>query len=541
MKSAGVNTVEAGATGTEVARAAMSDSSAPEGLVAGADWPSLFARLTKVAPEAFDSRGHLLNLIGGDWSHPGNGKAFLSPCDDTRLATFPRIDPATARLAVQRAAAEHATWSQVDLDERKLRTQACLQLLREHRDLLAHLLVWEIGKPFAQSAVSVDRCISGVEWYVAEIERMLPGRAPLGLISNIASWNYPMSVLVHAVLVQALAGNAVIAKTPSDGGLCTLTLAFALARRAGLPVSLVSGSGGELSDALVRNDDVAALSFVGGKSNGRDIAASLYDREKRYMLEMEGVNAYGVWDFSDWDSLAKQIKKGFEYGKQRCTAYARYVIQRDLFPQFLAMYLPVVASIQVGHPVKQPADGEGMPALDFGPLISSKTVEQLRVMYSEALGKGAVSLYEGTLDPSLFLSDQDTSAYLAPAALTNVPRNCALYHNEPFGPIDTLVVVDGIEELIAEMNVSNGNLVASIACDDPPTCERIGGELRAFKVGHNRVRSRGDRDEPFGGIGESWKGCFVGGEYLVQAVTSGPEGERPYGNFPDYTLLPEKR
>jgi hypothetical protein len=45
----------------------------------------------------------------------------------------------------------------------------------------------------------------------------------------------------------------------------------------------------------------------------------------------------------------------------------------------------------------------------------------------------------------------------------------------------------------------------------------------------------------FGGIGQSWKGCFVGGKYLVQAVTVGPPGERLYGNFPDYTLLPEKR
>lgn len=65
----------------------------------------------------------------------------------------------------------------------------------------------------------------------------------------------------------------------------SLTLGFALARRTGLPVSLVSGSGGLLSDALVRNTDVACLAFVGGKSNGRDIAASLYDCEKRYMLE----------------------------------------------------------------------------------------------------------------------------------------------------------------------------------------------------------------------------------------------------------------
>jgi hypothetical protein len=66
-------------------------------------------------------------------------------------------------------------------------------------------------------------------------------------------------------------------------------------------------------------------------------------------------------------------------------------------------------------------------------------------------------------------------------------------------------------------------------------------ELRAFKFGHNKVRSRGDREEPFGGIGASWKGAFVGGRYLVEAVTEGADGERLFGNFDDYTQLPMDR
>ena len=103
------------------------------------------------------------------------------------------------------------------------------------------------------------------------------------------------------------------------------------------------------------------------------------------------------------------------------------------------------------------------------------------------------------------------------------------------------MIADTTDELVAEMNVSNGSLVASIACDDAATSKQIARELRSFKVGINRVRSRGDRAEPFGGIGESWKGSFVGGEYVVQSVTEGPAGERLYGNFPDHTLLPESR
>jgi acyl-CoA reductase-like NAD-dependent aldehyde dehydrogenase len=110
---------------------------------------------------------------------------------------------------------------------------------REHRELIALLLIWEIGKPYAQALTDIDRCISGVEWYVDEIEAMLARRPPVGLISNIAWWNYPMSVM-HSVLVQVLAGNASISKTPSDGGLYALTLAHCLAQ----PALWKSGDGG---------------------------------------------------------------------------------------------------------------------------------------------------------------------------------------------------------------------------------------------------------------------------------------------------------
>ena len=88
------------------------------------------------------------------------------------------------------------------------------------------------------------------------------------------------------------------------------------------------------------------------------------------------------------------------------------------------------------------------------------------------------------------------------------------------------------------MNASNGSLVATISCDDEVTAQRIAREVRAFKVGINRPRSRGDREELFGGLGASWRGAFVGGRLLVHAVTQGPAGERLPGNFPDYTLLP---
>jgi acyl-CoA reductase-like NAD-dependent aldehyde dehydrogenase len=347
-----------------------------------------------------------------------------------------------------------------------------------------------------------------------------------------------MSVLVHAELVQLLAGNAVLAKTPSQGGAACLTLAHALMAREGLPVTLLSGSGGELSSVLVRASEIGALAFVGGRSNGGKVAASLLDTGKRHMLEQEGLNAWGIWEFSDWDGLAVHLKKGFEYGKQRCTAYPRYVIQRELVDRFLAMYLPVVQSLRFGHPLAVESDDDDLPELDFGPVISGGKAEDLAALIADALERGAVPLYRGSLADGRFIEGQDTSAYVAPAALLEPGGASPLRHAEPFGPVDTIVVVDSEADLLAQMNASNGALVASLACDDEEKAHRLARELQAYKVGINRPRSRGDRAETFGGRGASWLGCFVGGELLVRAVTQGVEGELLYGNFPEHSRYP---
>ena len=505
------------------------------------EFGGLLAQVKNITPEIFDAEGQFLNLVEGEWKFAGKPRDFISPVDGTNLGALPMLSRAEALTAVEFASKEFRAWAKTDLDERKRRVSACLDLLTENVDLIAKLLMWEIGKTYKLAFTDIDRCIDGAKWYVENIEPMMKNRTPLGLISNIASWNYPFSVLMHAVLVHVLAGNSVVAKTPSDGGFISLSLAFALARRCGLPVSLVSGAGGELSEVLVRNEHIDCLSFVGGRTNGRDIAAELVDHNKRYMLEMEGVNTYGVWDFSDWENLAKQLKKGFDYGKQRCTAYVRFVVQRNLFPKFLETHLQVLQSLKIGNPTVVDNEADELPTLDFGPVIKSAQVTELNELYRNALQNGATPLFDGKLNDDLFLPNQDKAAYAVPRSLVDLPKPAELYYKEPFGPIDSIVLVNRIEELVGEMNISNGALVSAIASDDEKLAQKTAKEIRAFKVGINTMRSRGDRAEVFGGIGESWKGCFVGGSLLVEAVTNSANGEPLKGNFDDFTILPEAR
>ncbi|WP_329125519.1 aldehyde dehydrogenase family protein [Streptomyces sp. NBC_01465] len=504
----------------------------------GTSWSDAWQRCRAVAPEAFgDDR--VLNLWGSQWKADGRALPATSPVDGSPIAGPPRLDAATAQQAVRASLDQHRAWRHIPLPERRARVSATLDALTEHRELLALLLVWEIGKPWRLAQADVDRAIDGVRWYVDGIESMVEGRTPLpGPVSNIASWNYPMSVLVHAMLVQALAGNAVIAKAPTDGGVACLTLASALAAREGIPVTLVSGSGGELSEALVRSPEIGCVSFVGGRDTGARIATAVADLGKRHILEQEGLNTWGIWNCTDWDSLSAVIPKLFDYGKQRCTAYPRFVVQRSAFDQFLGAYLPAVRSLRTGHPLAVEHPEDPLPELDFGPLINAAKAKELADQVAEAIDRGAVPLHRATPDQGRFLPGQDTSAYLQPVTLLNPPPSSPLHHAEPFGPVDTIVLVDTEAELLAAMNASNGALVATLSTDDPATYERLAPQIRAFKIGKSKPRSRGDRDELFGGLGASWRGAFVGGELLVHAVTEGPVGERLPGNFPDYQLIP---
>ncbi|MFC1410636.1 aldehyde dehydrogenase family protein [Streptacidiphilus sp. N1-12] len=508
----------------------------------GTSWDDTYARCLAAAPEAF-APDRLLNLVRGEWHAVGTPGEHTTPVDGTPIPGPPRIDIAEAGAAVDFAVSQHGAWSRTPLDERKARVSAAVDALAEHRDLLAMLLVWEIGKPWRLACADVDRALDGVRWYLDNIERQLNGRVPLpGPVSNIASWNYPMSVQVHAELVQLLAGNAVIAKTPSQGGFHCLTLAHALMLRAGLPVTLLSGMGSQIADALIRSPGLGALAFVGGRANGRRAATSLADLGRRHFLEQEGLNTWGVWDYSDWAALGAHLRKGFEYAKQRCTAYPRYVVQRRLFPAFLETYLAVLGNLRFGHPLAVHDPEAPLPELDFGPVIHAAKAAELARHFDDAVVARAVPLHRGSLDDGAFLPDQDLGAYIAPASVLSPPPNWSLHHAEPFGPLDSVILVDTESELLAAMNAGNGSLVASIATDDPAFAARIAPDLMAFKVGVNAPRSRGDREEVFGGLGASWKGAFVGGDLLVQAVSYGADGadEKLYGNFPGYSLYPSR-
>ena len=198
------------------------------------------------------------------------------------------------------------------------------------------------------------------------------------------------------------------------------------------------------------------------------------------------------------------------------------MVQRTLFDQFLAMYLQVVRSLSFGHPLAVADPDDEPPDLDFGPLINAAKVTELNQEIDLAIQMAATPLYRSTLAEGWFLPGQDTSAYLPPVALLDPPGASVLGHAEPFGPVDTVVLVDSAAELVAEMNASNGCLVASIACDDEHLARRLADQVHAFKIGINRPAPAATRPSRSAAWAPPGKAPSSVASLLVHAVTQGP-------------------
>jgi acyl-CoA reductase-like NAD-dependent aldehyde dehydrogenase len=258
----------------------------------------------------------------------------------------------------------------------------------------------------------------------------------------------------------------------------------------------------------------------------------MVDPGKRHIIERQGLNCWGVWEFGDWPSLARQIRASFAHAKQDSTAHPRFVVQRCLLDDFLDCYSTAVAGLRFGHPLAVAAPEDPLPELDFGPLINEARATKLQDTVDGAASEGGTFLHRGALEAGWFTPGQHTACYVPPAAILNPPTSSPLRDTEPLGPVDTITVVDTEERFLAEMNVSDGALAATLSCDDEALARQLSPRLRAFQVGINQPFSRGERRQPFGGTGDSWRGAYIGGDLLVRAVTHGAPGERVEGNFP---------
>jgi delta 1-pyrroline-5-carboxylate dehydrogenase len=196
----------------------------------GTTWSETYARCVALAPEAFDT-DRIANLIDGDWRRVGTPGHHVSPVDGVAIQGPPRIEQRDADAAVQAAVLQHRSWRDTSLEVRTQKVTAALDDMTTHRELLAMLLVWEIGKPWRLACADVDRCIDGVRWYVENIDRQLALGTPAAR-SPLRAAQTPRA--------RSTASRRTTCASPSTSSTCTCPRACS--RRSAAPTSSLAAS-----------------------------------------------------------------------------------------------------------------------------------------------------------------------------------------------------------------------------------------------------------------------------------------------------------
>jgi acyl-CoA reductase-like NAD-dependent aldehyde dehydrogenase len=214
------------------------------------------------------------------------------------------------------------------------------------------------------------------------------------------------------------------------------------------------------------------------------------------------------------------------------------VVQRTLFDRFLTMYLEVARSLTFGHPLAVVDPEDDPPDLDFGPLINAAKVTELEQEIDLAIQMAATRC-SAAPSPGLVPVRPGHLGLPAAGRLLDPPGASALGHAEPFGPVDTVVLVDSPAELLAEMNASNGCLVASIACDDEQLARQFAAEVHAFQGRHQQAPVPAATGRAVRGTGRLLEGRLSSAASCWSTPsTQGPPGEHLFGQLPRLPALP---
>lgn len=321
----------------------------------------------------------------------------------------------------------------------------------------------------------------------------LSRQVPLGVVSVITPWNYPLSLAMRAVAPALTFGNTVVLKpaglTPISGG---QILAEAVAA-AGFPpgvFNVVPGSGAVVGEVLTHDPRVALIHFTGSEDTGRAIAIDAAGRFTRTSMELGGDNAFVVLDDADIETAAScGVWSSLWYQGQTCISAGRHIVMRSVAQAYTDAVVDRVKALRVGDPMTE--------GVDLGPLISR---EQLLHIHEDlvlpSISAGARVL-TGTDHEALFYQ---------PTVLADVSIEMPIFTEETFGPIIPITVVDSVEEAISVTN-RHRQLMSAVFGADPLRSYAVAEQISAGEVHVNDGYLRhGGENQAAGFTSRQWIG-----------------------------------
>src|SRR3954465_6911611 len=380
------------------------------------------------------------NFIDGASVAAAEGRTtdVLNPADGTVMAHAPDSGAEDVDRAVAAARAAFADWSQPTPGERSHALPKLAQAIEDRGDELAELEARNAGKPL--QAVKDDEIPAMVDnlRYFATAARNLEGKAageylegytswlrrePVGVIGQIAPWNYPMMMAIWKIGPALATGNAIVLKPAPTTPLTTVKLAEIAAEFLPKGVLNVVAGGNETGQAIVTHDDVDMVSLTGSGETGKWIPPAAADTLKRVHLELGGKAPVVVFDDADMDAAMETIAgTGYYNAGQDCTAATRVLAAKDVYDDVVGGLSEQAKGYKVGDTFAEDTT--------LGPLNSQRQRERVEG-FLERKPSSAENVAGGS-GPGV------PGFYLEPTVVANLDQGDEMIQDEIFGPVITV-------------------------------------------------------------------------------------------------------
>jgi succinate-semialdehyde dehydrogenase/glutarate-semialdehyde dehydrogenase len=449
----------------------------------------------------------------------------INPATGEVLAHFERTPASQLPEIVSRARVAQSGWAKLPIRDRCEKFRRLRECIMASRNELADAVVRESGKPrvealFADIFVALD---SAEYWSrnaanalrtrrvphhstAAKAKRGYLAYDPLGVITIISSWNYPLAIPLSQIIPALAAGNAAVCKTSDFTPQCG-ALIQKLFIDAGFPkdlVKIVQGSG-EVGQALIDASPDKVM-FTGSVATGRCVAEACAKKLIPSVLELGGKDAMIVLADANLEVASSAAVWGsYTNCGQVCLSVERLFVEQAAVEEFTSLCVEKTKKLHLG-----PGSD---PTTDVGPLIRPQHVRRMIDLIDDAVSRGANVLCGGSARPELGLN------FFEPTVITGVDSSMKLFQEETFGPILATQVVRDAKEAIALANDSPFALAASIWTKNKTRGMALAAELRAGSVMVNDAISYfGIAEAPHGGCGASGWGRTHGEAGLLEMV-----------------------
>jgi len=451
------------------------------------------------------------NLIGGKWLQSSSGKTFSSvnPADNTDvLGYFQQTTLEETRQAIEAARAAQPSWAQTSPARRAEILDRTARLIDERVTDLAEILTREEGKTLAESTAEVKRAAANFRFYAGQAYLVagetLPSdepstflytlKAPVGLVSVITPWNFPLAIPARKIAPALAAGNSVVFKPASLTPLIALKLAEILIE-AGLPgdvMNVVTGSASIVGEELTTNSLINAITFTGSYNVGDHIQHRARTT-CRTQLEMGGKNPIIILEDANLDqAVSCTVQGAFGLSGQACTGTSRAIVLSEVLDRFTSKLVQATRKISIGNGLTK--------GVQMGPVADAGQEKNILNYIEIGRQEGAELICGGK---KLHGNGFDQGFFIEPTIFARVKPDLRIAQEEIFGPVLSIIEVRNFDEAIEIANDVEYGLAASICTQSLSRAERFIRLIEAGMIKVNQPTTGVALNAPFGGTKNS--------------------------------------